>query len=1340
MGDLDRSVTLEVDLDTSKVDEGAQRYVSNVQKMAAAGAQAGKDANAAITPQLASLAQLNTQLQKIGVRYQQTGQISARALSATGAAIKELQQEYGKTASAADRLSVAERTFFMAAQQAQKDALKRLREYNEAAQEVQRQTHNWTSLGSAIEGLGGPIGRTAQVVGGVTAALTAGWQAGRHLDEWLDKNADGWAAWKTKATDAIVGVKKDLVDLATDPRFAGTRTQQLLPQIQAKQDQSKFGFNLGQALQAQGVRTIADATADVKKFEEQLNLLKIDDSFKASIGQVGTGVESFLQKSKGAVQGWAQEFTLAGHAIPNDLQGIIDKLGQVDAALTTSQSRLETIKSNQAIANQAADLQKFISGIDLKFQPPAVGPVEQAVQEVRNITLAAYADIAAKETARKQDIEAQGAAYDVLSKQIAKLKESGNTGPEAQAEIAALRAKQQVIDATVASDKNAVKALEDERVKVGLLGASLEQVRSDDALGKLAEETQKKFKALTGGIASGLKSALASVSGFGFGLNTDSSAQLEALAKQLQAKLQNAVEQGFSDADLSKIKDELDASWESGSQKIVAAAKEWADIVDQAQKNFEESIHRLGDSFGDIFVDLAETGGANFGKIAAQQFNIQLKKAGGDIAKVFGDALAGIFGGDFKATGVNAQGQQINAAGQTQAAFTKSTADMGAAISGAFAGALGTIGQTLEMFKNAQKGQQVSLIGSIVTQAAVGASIGSAFNVGLGTAIGAVVGALIGGITASIANAKAKATLAYADFGVTAGEFYIKPFQGLEDHFKNFSAKELHDFTQRVNATMDQVTSDYIGILLKFPTEVLESLGSFSARMVNSHFDPFATDYTGAHKASVEFLRDFQANFELWLTDQLPKDLAEQFRAPVAQAFEAMGMTEDGFNRIWNQLQGLDPKDAIQVLNDMADFAIGFRGALDVLNNLDNLTTSQMLSGDIGALGTVNDQNAFMTQLIAASDGVNKLLLSIAEMPFQEQAAAAAKLGTSMKEIVTNLVDYLNQIGEISKGLSESIADARFQLQLSNAASPQEKSDLLQNQLFRDYDKIQQAATLGLSPEEVQKLVTDATSIVTQLYQLDPSKRYAWADSQLANLDKYQQDALKALGDQAKTAVEQLIASVQPFADYLNGVPADIDPAIEAAKNSIFNFSAALDLLSQRIASDAGAPGGGAGGFGGGNNTGPGAYGRNPFIGTGSESNPYTNPEPRGGGQGGGETNDYTPRYGYRPPGDYPGTEGDSGGWFAKPWDRGFGPITGNGGNILPWQGARAGAQASITDPVLVTLRSVDARLAKIEANTKEGKDVRVTNRLIVESGDDTAVFEGDDGFTDRALAARGRR
>ncbi len=573
-----------------------------------------------------------------------------------------------------------------------------------------------------------------------------------------------------------------------------------------------------------------------------------------------------------------------------------------------------------------------------------------------------------------------------------------------------------------------------------------------------------------------------------------------------------------------------------------------------------------------ILSDLALTGGKNFGQMAGQMFNKSVSDGMGMLSDVLGKMVIDAFGGG--ATVSQADYNPSQHENKTYDQYIQDQNQKQQALVGVFQGVVGALGQTIQMFQNAAKGQQTSVAGSTISFAAMGAAIGTEIAPGLGTVIGALVGALVGGIMASIANAEAKKKLPYAEFGVDAnGNPYVRPQStdregnnALAANFQNLSQKDVTDYLNRMKSAVDDTITGFIKLFLKFPSDVLNGV---TLGMAGGGIDG-QIDMSNSH-----FLEQFSADINDFIDNVLPHEVMSRFHDETATVFERMGMTSDAFDKIWTQLDGMDPKDAMAVLNNIADALVAYSKVENYARNIGtNFANALFGGGSLGSQGQLIGPGVtpFDATVADTSANLDTLAEEVKTLPFADAAQAAADLGKGMEDLQKSLTDYLNHILDLSKQFSQSIEDDKFQAQMdATHGDKSQQSALLEAKYKHDLDMAQNWKAYGLSPDEASDYLNRARTDAKSLYDLDPDSRRAWYLSQLDQLNTFGTQIFQAIGNEAISATNAVLASVQPVMDWFRGLPGDasVGGAMNQLAAAATKAADALNTIGGGAASDA---------------------------------------------------------------------------------------------------------------------------------------------------------------------------
>lgn len=680
------------------------------------------------------------------------------------------------------------------------------------------------------------------------------------------------------------------------------------------------------------------------------------------------------------------------------------------------------------------------------------------------------------------------------------------------------------------------------------------------------------------------------------GIRGNAESEMSALIDKYNRDRYKLANQGFDaatyDAELSKLKTAFDHNAKvikDAADYMVASGVNWRHEIEVAAENFRQGTSAM-------LQDLALTGGKNFGQIAGQMFVRSVAQGSDIIVKLFQQAVAGAFGGNVTTRDLNpATGKKYTS--EEALAKNKAADDQAAVLSGQIGTLVGAVGQGFNMIKSAQKGNQVEsadILASTVSFAIAGAAIGG----WIGAIVGAVVGAALGIISQKIAKDK----LPYAQYGIREGEAYVEPYAGQDKRFDNLTASQIADMKHQLQNTFNEMTDGYIGLLLKFPLTVLSAINLSASAMdfaplmktagtikdwskaVGIGMSGVAWVYLLVHGKGPEKkfgsdkdgdiydpnlagtkkgLRPFMTDFDNYVKNLLPARIAESFKASVGVAFTAMGMTTERFGAVWDKLKGMDPKEALKVLNDMADALIAFQKVFDFTKNIgtefsDAFSRGANLTRDGSAqLAGVSD---FEQSLLDSGEALLKEGIAIRDMVGPEQIAAAKQLGDNLLKLKDALTQFLNSIIQMTQRLHESIQEARFGLKMDALGDDKQgQSDLLTKRLISDYNRIRSA----VNPDEIDRYTQDAMDTINKLYQMDPNKRRQWADDQLSALDQLQQENLKRLGDAAIAQFQSIVDAMQPVMDWFKGLPDEFGNTIDSltastqdAADAMANFAA----------------------------------------------------------------------------------------------------------------------------------------------------------------------------------------
>lgn len=250
------------------------------------------------------------------------------------------------------------------------------------------------------------------------------------------------------------------------------------------------------------------------------------------------------------------------------------------------------------------------------------------------------------------------------------------------------------------------------------------------------------------------------------------------------------------------------------------------------------------------------------------------------------------------------------------------------------------------------------------------------------------------------------------------------------------------------------------------------------------------------------------------------------------------------------------------------------------------ISADQVASDTTAAMGILRSIFA-LDPTQAAEDWYQKQMKILAD----ESEKSVKSLGEEARTAVQKLLSELTPFTDFFKGLPVDLGAAIALLTGPGGAFPgfadalnvliarmngelpgsgaEGTSSLLTGEYERIIKQIQNAASLGLTPDQVQSLTARAMQLANQLYANDPTdKMDAWWQGQMTFLAQISKEALTALGTQASDAVAKMLAELKPFTDYFKGLPVDLAAAtaLLTGPGGVFaGFADALAALTERV-------------------------------------------------------------------------------------------------------------------------------------------------------------------------------
>lgn len=475
-----------------------------------------------------------------------------------------------------------------------------------------------------------------------------------------------------------------------------------------------------------------------------------------------------------------------------------------------------------------------------------------------------------------------------------------------------------------------------------------------------------------------------------------------------------------------------------------------------------------------------------------------------------------------------------------------------------------------QLYQNGRNG--ISREDNALAGATSGASIGATFG-----PVGAVVGALIGGIAGYFTGSDGPAV----PQGHVAFQRDGTPFLSI----RNADENQIAEIRTQMVSTWRQLSNEWHSIVVDLGAALFEPGSSLNFA---NHFE--------------QLNDEFQQGFELWLRHELPRYMAETFAGGLEDAFSAAGMNRDRFRELWEDSMLLDPREQVAFWSTVARGIRAYREVQEQMvaaQGFDVFGSSRFRSDGTLAGG---GESGFMGQLnVAAGNLVDQARL-VVSLTGADQARAFQALADGIGQVTDHLSSFLNSAAGVASrlfGFAGSFEAARLDKLLDQEVDPNLDARLLEGEVNRIFERLTNAASLGLSPEEIEALTNQGLALLDQIYSLDPSAEAAeWWFAQAEQLEAISRAALEAVVDQAKTNAEKLLDTVRPVMDWFLGIPVDLDAVFGMIEEDLFGFGDALRDLIIRIQGFADDDGDGDGAPGGG---GP---GRGPKPGPGRNNDP----------------------------------------------------------------------------------------------------------------------------------------
>lgn len=540
-----------------------------------------------------------------------------------------------------------------------------------------------------------------------------------------------------------------------------------------------------------------------------------------------------------------------------------------------------------------------------------------------------------------------------------------------------------------------------------------------------------------------------------------------------------------------------------------------------------------------------------------------------EIAKVFDAQADTLFAGLAEAFTASLTGGGVGAAGglgQWWDSFSQQ------AEAGGTGRALNIMSGLGMVYGGAQQGGSGGIIQGALGGAMSGASIGSTIPV-IGTAWGAVIGAVVGGAMAyfgSQGDSNPHVRFRYNAPGDSyAGYSLDEGFSVYGSGDLGFSDEQRDVWERNLNNIMRTETLAYRGLVQQL------ALGTGDLSLFDQIGQILGEDF-----GQVEGTPD---QIAAWIADVwLPQQLDAAFGPAFDAGAEQLGVTADGLAQVLEEIDRLPVEDRITALGNFFGVLVDSANLLEDLDwsNIERLATQTPWDAFLESMGDTR------TQIGVYGAGWDDL----STIDRADQYRSIIDLGD---QAFGNIVQYLAQIRDMSDGLSRSIENQMFQLELGGM-DPMEQVDALYARLQEAFGNIENA----LTPDDVAYWTQQAQSIIGQMgsslggridedmwsvFGMGPAGAYGrdfegtWREyllSLLGDLDDTQQTAAQGFEDQLQTeaqSIEDLIASYRAAMLEMDTATGGLGDAFDDTGDGLDQFGGKLYSTTTALDTFAGA-------------------------------------------------------------------------------------------------------------------------------------------------------------------------
>jgi hypothetical protein len=321
--------------------------------------------------------------------------------------------------------------------------------------------------------------------------------------------------------------------------------------------------------------------------------------------------------------------------------------------------------------------------------------------------------------------------------------------------------------------------------------------------------------------------------------------------------------------------------------------------VEEVTNIWQRRLQQDRGLFADLLTDAGQTGGRQFGQIAARAFNGLIQSGADD----FGKRLLGFING-----GSAGDPHKLDALGDQQDPNTYYDANgnvlqpsfRGKVVQGALGAAQIGFGAYQGALTGAPGSRTAGTFGGALSGAGLGAELGGATGMIPGAIIGAVAGLVIGAVGSYLGEKQHQSEYQYGIPGIDANG------QATFTNGKNLTPALITQMQQQVQGTYDQYRNSYMRTLFDLGMGGPSSpLGSIDGR-----FQPNPSGHWGEH-------------YQQFLSGTLPADVAGQFKGDLRSGFGNVGLSGGQFDAIWQKWSNLDPAKMASMFDTLAQVFSG---------------------------------------------------------------------------------------------------------------------------------------------------------------------------------------------------------------------------------------------------------------------------------------------------------------------------------------------------------------------------------------------------------------------------------